>query len=225
MTLIPHAGIIASVLLALPASAAFSEAKPTQIVRSADSDSASARTAAILATLPVSSDYATIQERKIEVDGESALLVRLERTDGRNAGLGGEHFSAVVANSGALKGFARMDLSLRDGALPSQDEAHGIAMRFLADHAADLLPRHEISFISPHDEPIRANGKSAILTGMKVKMRNLADGRWFWVIVGSDREVMVFERDIVWANLKGRRQTEKWLHDSWLAEQRKARGA
>lgn len=45
------------------------------------------------------------------------------------------------------------------------------------------------------------------------------------MIVGADREVMVFERDIVWANLEGRRQSEKWLHDSWLAEQRKTGGA
>jgi hypothetical protein len=56
-------------------------------------------------------------------------------------------------------------------------------------------------------------------------MRYLVDDRWFWLIVGADREVMVFERDIVWANLEGRRQSEKWLHDSWLAEQRKTGGA
>jgi len=179
----------------------------------------------ILAALPVPSGYANVEKGKVEVDGEGAVLTRMERADKRNAGLGGEHFSAVVATSGRLKGFVRMDLALRDGALPSQDEAHDIAMRFLSEHAADLLPVHEISFIAPHDEAIRADGKSTMLTGMKVKMRNLVDGRWFWVIVGADREVMVFERDIVWANLKGRRQSEKWLHDSWLAEQRKAGGA
>lgn len=176
--------------------------------------------AGVLAALPVPTGYSNIEQGHVEVDGESALLIRMERKDGRNAGLGGEHFSAVVTTSGKLKGFTRMDLALRNGALPDQDEAHEIAMRFLSDHAADLLPRHEISFIAPHDEVIRANGESTALTGMKVKMRNRADGRWFWVIVGSDREVMAFERDIVWANLKGRRQTEKWLHDSWLAEQR-----
>lgn len=82
-------------------------------------------------------------------------------------------------------------------------------MRFQSNHAADLLPRHEISSIAPHDEMIRANGESTTLIGMKVKLRNLADGRWSWVIVGADREVMVFGRDIVWANLKGRRQTKK----------------
>ena len=176
----------------------------------------------ILAALPVPSGYANVEVGKVDVDGEGAVLIRMERADKRNAGLGGEHFSVVVATSGRLKGFVRMDLALRDGALPSEAEAHDIAMRFLSDHAADLLPRHEVSFIAPHDEAIRADGKSTTLTGMKVKMRNLVDGRWFWVIVGADRGVMVFERDIVWANLKGRRQSERWLHDSWLAEQRKA---
>ena len=57
---------------------------------------------------------------------------------------------------------------------------------------------------------------------MKVKMRNSADGRWMWVIVGADRKVMVFERDIVWVTFPGHRQTEKWLHDSWLSENGRA---
>jgi len=47
----------------------------------------------------------------------------------------------------------------------------------------------------------------------------LADGRWFWVIVGSDEKPMVFERDIVWVTFPGHRKTEKWLHDSWLKTQ------
>lgn len=189
------------------------------------SSAATASPQGVLAALPVPEGYANVEQGPVEVDGESALLIRMERIDKRNGGLGGEHFSAVIAPSGKLKGFVRMDLALRGGALPSQDEAHDIAMHFLSVHAADLLLRHAVSFIAPHDETIRANGESTALTGMKVKMRHLADGRWFWVIVGADREVMVFERDIVWANLKGRRQTEKWLHDSWLAEQRKAGGA
>ncbi|WP_217999547.1 hypothetical protein [Thauera butanivorans] len=54
---------------------------------------------------------------------------------------------------------------------------------------------------------------------MKVKARNLADGRWFWVILGSDEKPMVFERDIVWITFPGHRKTEKWLHDGWLREQ------
>jgi hypothetical protein len=37
---------------------------------------------------------------------------------------------------------------------------------------------------------------------------------------------MVFERDIVWSNMPGHRQTEKWLHDNWLAARtRKTRRA
>jgi hypothetical protein len=36
--------------------------------------------------------------------------------------------------------------------------------------------------------------------------------------VGSDKDVMAFERDIVWITVPGHRQTEKWLHDTWLTE-------
>lgn len=95
-------------------------------------------------------------------------------------------------------------------------------MAFLVRAAPDLLPGQEISWIAPHDETPQDAGngdtETRTLTGMKVKMRNRADGRWMWVIVGADRRVMVFERDIEWISFPGHRGTEKWLHDSWLIE-------
>ena len=54
---------------------------------------------------------------------------------------------------------------------------------------------------------------------MKVKCRNSADGTYFWVIVGSDNSVIVFERDIEWDFIRAGRQTEKWLHDDWLRKE------
>lgn len=166
--------------------------------------------------------YREVARRSVTVDSKGAELVRYERTDGRNAALGGEHFSTVIADNGRLKGFARMDLDLVGGQLPSREETQAIAMDFLRTHAPDLLPGMKISWIEPHDEPLRvtSNGRTEnlTLTGMKVKMRNSADGLWMWVIVGADRKVMVFERDIRWITFPGHRGTEKWLHDSWLVE-------
>ena len=167
--------------------------------------------------------YAQVSERAVSVDGENATLIRHERRDGRNAGLEGEHFSAVVATDGTLKGFANISLDLADKPLPSRERSEQIARSFLQETAPDLLPRMKISWIEAHDEPIRVqrDGRSetVTLTGMKVKARNLADGRWFWVIVGSEEKPMVFERDIVWITFPGHRKTEKWLHDSWLKDQ------
>ena len=166
--------------------------------------------------------YLDARRRVVTVDGSRVELIRYERTDGHNTGLGGEHFSMVVGDGGRLKGFTRMELALADGKLPSREDAQDIAMRFLEQSAPDLLPTLNISWIEPHDEPLRVTRggrpENITLTGMKVKMRNTDDGRWFWVIVGADRKVMVFERDIVWVTFPGHRKTEKWLHDSWLAE-------
>lgn len=71
--------------------------------------------------------YREVGRRAAVVDGQNAELVRYERTDGRNAALGGEHFSTVIADGGRLKGFARMDLELVGGKLPTHDEAQAIA--------------------------------------------------------------------------------------------------
>lgn len=164
-----------------------------------------------------------VARRAVSVDGEAAELTRYERRDGRNAGWEGEHFSTVVAADGTLKGFANISLELVGQPLPTRERTEQIARAFLQETAPDLLPRMKISWIEPHDEPIRLvrNGRveTVTLTGMKVKARNLADGRWFWVIVGSDEKPLVFERDIVWITFPGHRKTEKWLHDSWLKEQ------
>ena len=102
--------------------------------------------------------------------------------------------------------------------MPAREHAREIALDFLERFAPDLLAQFEIKWIEPHDEVIRTDGAALTITGMKVKIFNALDGRWFWIIVGTDGEVAVFERDIVWITIPGHRQTEKWLHDSWLAE-------
>lgn len=164
-----------------------------------------------------------VSQRSVAVDGQAAVLTRYERRDGRNTGLDGEHFSTVVAADGTLKGFANISLDLAGKPLPSRERSEQIARDFLQGIAPDLLPRMKISWIEPHDEPIRivrdGRTETVTLTGMKMKARNQADGRWFWVIVGADEKPMVFERDIVWVTFPGHRKTEKWLHDGWLREQ------
>ncbi|MEG0786474.1 MAG: hypothetical protein RSH07_05165, partial [Comamonas sp.] len=136
--------------------------------------------------------HAQASQRTVSVDGEGATLLRYERSDGRNTGLEGEHFSTVVAADGTLKGFANISLDLAGKPLPTRQRSEQIAREFLQQTAPDLLPRMKISWIDPHDEPIlvQRDGRSEtiVLTGMKVKARNLADGRWFWVIVGSDEK-------------------------------------
>ena len=167
--------------------------------------------------------YKIVSQREVSVDGELATLTRFEREDRVNAGLGGEHFSALLGKDERLKGFVHMQLDLLQGDLPSKQEARKVSRTFLATFASDLLDNFEESWIAPHDEKLKimkdGESKEVTLTGMKVKMRNANDGLWFWVIVGSDHQVMVFERDIKWLNLAGKRGTEKWLHDAWLVEQ------
>ncbi len=199
---------------------AFAHSNPASQERPAMTTPSASISSAVSRFVP--DTHAQVSERAVSVDGETAILIRHERSDGRNAGLEGEHFSAVVATDGSLKGFANISLDLVDKPLPSRERSEQIARALLQEAAPDLLQRMEISWIDPHDEPIQVQRDGRIetvtLTGMKVKARNLADGRWFWVIVGSDEKPMVFERDIAWITFPGHRKTEKWLHDSWLKE-------
>ncbi|MGO1502885.1 MAG: hypothetical protein ACTHWH_16555 [Marinobacter sp.] len=176
----------------------------------------------LLSLLP--EDFTPVSKSRVEMDGRPVIHSRAERSDGVHSGLGGEHISIVEGEDGTLLGFTRMTREMAQPAtLPSEDVARDVAMRFLERHAPDLLNKHDIHWIAPHDETITVNNRESeqtlTLTGMKVKMRSTKpDQLWFWVIVGPNKEVMVFERDIFWVTMPGHRRTEKWLHDSWLAE-------
>lgn len=161
--------------------------------------------------------------QQVRVDGRSAWHLRYEREDGLNTGLGGEHFSLLIAEEGGLLGSTHFAQDLISAALPDEREAYRHAVAYLEEHASDLIDGLSLQWIEPHGEMFLVDdghgGKSArTLTGMKVKCRNSKDGRYFWVIVGAQGQVLTFERDVVWDFLRAQRQTEKWLHDSWVVE-------
>lgn len=173
---------------------------------------------ALMAYAGVAATHHESGRKKVHVDGEAAVLIRHERVDGRNSSLGGEHFSVLLADGGALQGCAHITLDLAGKSLPTRERSEEVARAFLQQFAPDLLPDLELHWIEAHEETVRTAAGDVTLAGMKVKMRNPADGKWFWVIVGSDEKALIFERDIVWISFPGHRQTEKWLHDDWLQE-------
>ena len=175
--------------------------------------------------LMIPAGFALATSQPVAMNGEAVWHLRYERADQQNRGLHGEHFSAVISQQdGRLQGVTHMIATLSDGPLPDEAEAQSAAIAYLENQAPDLLDSMEIQWIKPHDEQIQvlsetAAAQTVTITGMKVKCYNPADGRYFWVIVGPQDQIITFERDIVWSTNMGQRQTEKWLHDQWLAEQ------
>jgi hypothetical protein len=178
--------------------------------------------------LNIPNSFVLVNQQSVLMDGEPIRHLRYERADQQNRNLSGEHISAVISEKDdRLKGFTQMDEQLSKGELPDQEQARKAAITYLQKHAPDLINTMEVRWIKPHEERIQVRSEagqpqSVTITGMKVKCYNPTDGRYFWVIVGAQAQIITFERDIVWSTDMGRRQTEKWLHDTWLAEQRQA---
>lgn len=162
--------------------------------------------------------YMPAMELQGMMDGKPVVLKRQVFGPQSDVGLGRAHVSTVTGRDGTLMGFTRMDPVLADRRLPTASEAKLAAEAFLRTAAPDLLARYEVNWIKQHDETIVHNEQKVSIPGMKVKCRNLVDGKYFWVVVGADLELVTFERDIIWNFSTGYRQTEKWLHDTWLAE-------
>ncbi|SUB83245.1 Inner membrane transport protein ynfM [Pragia fontium] len=155
------------------------------------------------------------------MDKQPITLSRYQPQTSDSIRYGYAQVSFVLDTEGRLKGFARMNPQLAVGQQVSKENAETIARDFLAEYAADLLPVMDVQWVAPHDEVVLdTDGKKITLTGMKVKSRNRDNGLYFWVIVAPDSSVMVFERDINWDFIRAGRQTEKWLHDSWLKKQK-----
>lgn len=134
--------------------------------------------------------------------------------------LNNQHISFLLDDdSSKLQGFVRLLPQYQStNTQVSKEKALAITLKFLEIYAPDLLKNYNNNWIDTHDEEIIVNGKKVTLTGMKVKCRDLNTGLYFWTIIAPDETIMVFERDVEWDFIRAGRQTQKWLHDSWLVK-------
>ncbi len=151
-------------------------------------------------------------------DDKEIILRRFTRTN--KPDFKGEHISFIYDSNNNLIGLTKMlaKYEKKDKTYLSKEEAKKIALDFLKKYAHNLLNNYEILWIKPHDEILIKNGKQITISGLKVKCQNLNDKKYFWVIVNDNKEIMTYERDVIWNFLKFSRTTQKWLHDSWLKD-------
>ena len=165
-------------------------------------------------------NYTLVYTQAGLMDKKPVYLYRYQAVGTPTVNLGGAHVSIVVDEQNRLKGLARMNSQPKNTPLPTKEQTEKIAQVFLTQYAADLLNEAELQWIKPHDETLlNAEGKKIKQTGMKAKYRNTISGLYFWVIIDSNHEVMIFERDIEWDFMHAGRKTEKWLHDDYLKKQ------
>lgn len=173
--------------------------------------------------LEVSAGYSPRGVAWREHDGRQVWHFRYEKASAENCGLGGEHFSFTVdVLSGEILGVTWMDGRFSAQRVPSEEEAHAEARRFLCRAAPGLKDEVSVLWVDRHDETITVSGEQTPVCGTKVKMRRGSEGDYAWVIVGrateGSPEVVTFERDIVWDSKKGHRATQFWLCDEYLAD-------
>ena len=177
----------------------------------------------------------------------NAILLRFERTDGKNSGYGGEHISIIYdTKHHRLLGFTRMQAELDNTSPVSHQKALTTALNFMKQHAPDLIEKNmaipeiitlssdervefklgiklgqlNLNWIAGHDEIIKADGAEKIVHGMKVKFQLPMQNLWAWVIVDKYGQVETFERNISWDMNSMQRNTQMWLHDAWLQAQK-----
>lgn len=162
--------------------------------------------------------YVRSDNRAVHADGVRLQLTRYQPA-ASPVQYGSAHFSVLANAGGCVMGFIRLAGNAQ-GEPPARDEARAITERFLSHYAPDLLADYSLHSVGSQQYTVRVNGQMQALRGTLVKMHNRADGSWFWVVVGSGGQVMLFERDLRWSNLRFARTTERWLYDDWRAGRR-----
>ncbi|MFF0446371.1 hypothetical protein ACFYT4_08120 [Streptomyces sp. NPDC004609] len=167
------------------------------------------------AGLSVPNGWRPVQVREDQHDDRSVTVVRYER--GAQRTLGGEHITTVVDGEGTLFGYTRMAPDAAASSVPSDETAEKAAFdwmeRFVPEHSEGL----SVQWVDRHDEEVRDRaGAKRTVSGAKVKSRH-DNGLYTWVIVDDKGEVITYERDIRWDDSQGRRGTQMWLHDKWIA--------
>jgi hypothetical protein len=180
----------------------------------------------IINTVAIPAGFQESLVRNVEHDGDPIYWARFSKY-GKVDEFGGEHFSVTYdAKNKLLKGYMHLDQRFDTDELPSEEEAKEIALNFIEKHAPDMIGNIEVRWIRPlrkipenppHDQGF-ALKSGHIITGVRVKLWNIAKQKFAWVIVGKGGEVISFERDISWDFEKKFRITERWLHDSWLED-------
>lgn len=166
----------------------------------------------------IPNDYQFHSVSKVKADNISAYLFRFEKQE--NNGLGGEYFSFLISENKQILGFTNMDKKYANTKMLSKSETEKIAKEFLLRTDKSLANDLKNLWIERHDEEIIVNGQKIVLAGMKYKCYRSSQKDYAWVIIGFDGSVMTFERNIKWNTIAHKRITEKWLHDSWLKEQK-----
>lgn len=172
--------------------------------------------------------------------------LRFEANKYEGINLGGEHISATVdLENQRVMGFTCMNKELTGEHFVSHSAALVIVINFLQKVAPDLInnkvvmpgklamgselelnfePRLqlgnvEVHWIKPHQEQITVGGVQQKVVGMKVKMFIPSTGLWAWVVVDKYGNIETFERNVCWNFAMDQRETQMWLHDSWLEAQ------
>ena len=182
---------------------------------------------------PPPADYGLTDIQLINHDDLVAFGLRYTRKNGICSKLGGEHYSVSVdMDAQKILGVMHVERRHTGGGLPDHDTAREQALGYLERTAPGLQERLELKWIlplreqpesPPRDSPFPFTDDDGILrfvTGIRVKFFCADNKKWTWVIVGRNREIVAFERDIIWNSVLGRRSTPAWLHDDYVIAER-----
>lgn len=176
------------------------------------------------------------------------ILLRFEKADQKNIVLDDEHISLLFdEKNNTIFGYMNLINNPLNNDFIDHQTALNQAINFLRKNhimsAQNELPvlvvknktepgskmvfnnfslsnNFELHWIGRHTETITVKGKIIEISGMKVKLYNCLNNLWTWVIIDAQGNVIALECNIFWNFSKGKRETQLWLHDKWLVEQK-----
>lgn len=174
----------------------------------------------------IPNNYELSQFRQAMHDEISVVWVRFKPIEKLDC-LKGEHLSITYDPiSDQILGYMHLKESFccQESDLPDENDAKQEAYAFLNYIDPKLLEKLDFRWIKnlkikpispPHDEGFQLKSGNIVI-GVRVKFFNPSTEKYTWVIVGKNKNIIAFEREIIWNSKLARRVTNQWLHDSWI---------
>lgn len=175
-------------------------------------------TTTLLHGLGVPEEVTLVSMRRERRDARPVAVMRYQPVQHPVLLLGGPHLTCIVdLVTEQLLGVTQLVESLAHGSVPTSAAAQQTAEAHLAHAAPDVVSELHLVDIAPHTDVVAVDGYDIGIVGKDVRYCARSTRQYTRVVVGPDRRVITFERDIVWDHIHRRCRTPMWLNDPWIA--------
>ncbi|MFC6171843.1 hypothetical protein [Loigolactobacillus jiayinensis] len=171
--------------------------------------------------LPLPADYQLVYDRQVTRDNETVHLLRYQPANSPTEALEHERVVVLCRDDGYVMAYNAL-IHPSTGAFPEKKQIWAKAEKVWQN--VDSTYRQQLERLNMSQQErsyVAATGKKMTVPIIWAKYADTQNvGNYCWVGLGTNNEVLEFERDSYWDYTAGRQSSEMWNYDDWILAHR-----